>query len=50
MEERRAALLDKILTHAGLHCGGRAHLDRCVVASELGDNAALLGAAILARA
>jgi predicted NBD/HSP70 family sugar kinase len=49
MEDRRAALLKTILIHAGNYLGDRTRLDRCVIASELGDNAALVGAAILAR-
>ena len=49
MEDRRAALLEKILSHAGQQGGNRSHLDRCVVASQLGDNAVLIGAAALAQ-
>lgn len=49
MEDRRAVLLEKILAHARVCSPSTTDLDRRVVASELGENAVLVGAAMLAR-
>jgi glucokinase len=49
MEDRRAALTEKILAHVRSLGSSVANLDRRITYSELGENAVLIGAAALAR-